>query len=1092
MATWHYITAKRLTTLILWMVVPVTILKGQQKQLTYLGEVMWQSNPHQQQKQPLPVTATTVRAYSSLYKDSVQTIKQVSIDPGTITLHYGRTVPIMEKVAFTGTKLLPPEMIRAAPLQTRDNAMFNVSYTDKQHGYAAATALDFAEDEKHNIWIASEKGPIRYDGYHYYLYTKPESFREMAEMSLAYDNEKRLWSVSENGVYFIRNDSLFTIKSRNIDFSSIACKKVYVDALQRVWIATKNNGAICITGTNMEIFDKRCGLPANYIETIFVDSRNNLLLSCRESGIVMIEPGRMRMFLSRNRNMEHHIITSFSENEDGIWAGSFMGGLFRMGLKDTVRYSFNGKFNESIYDLKKAPGGIWISCYGRFAGYLNRNGLLIINEQSGLLNRMVYRFFTDSYQNVWIGNPASGFSRINENNFYLQHPSNTGPGNIIKIIPDGKGGNWIISNGNGLVYKKDRLATCYNGRLPSGEIWLNFPQDAVLNDDGTLWTGTYGEGITKFNGKGFINYRYSGFTDHGIIRAIKEDAQKNIWFCPAKFGLIVYDDNKFWQYTMASGLLSNDVYNLFSDAKKNIYWGFSSGLQRLGKSGIETFYIGNTQFKEQVNDMLPSDTSAILLATKNNGLLLIRNNKVYQFNSNQGILSNEIKKMIRDKSGHTWISTAKSIESFILDGTRITDHLVFNESNGNYIPDAETALLDTAGIPYWMIGEKKLVYNPVFAKNKKVVPIFFTQVSVDGRTVAANEKISTLPNQKITVDYQTIYWGRENNLKMKYQLISNQKNTTERPVQENGSILLSDVIPGSYSVVLKAIDNNDIYYSTPISITVRNFWYNTLVFRICLGALIVSIIIFYFRQKAKRQLLINEVLKRKVREQTEMIEKEKDALFISYKTIDLQNKEKDVLIEEINHRVKNNLQFISAMLEMQLDKQVSRDIIQALLGTSRRIKAMSLVHELLYSRDEQKGLSMQTYIHELVANLSEMAIDDSNRVNIEMEVDNLVMDSKTALSLGMIISELVSNSFKHAFRDIREPEVRIQLKKDNDTGFCHLIVSDNGKGYQQAVGFSNGVGSNLVDIFSRQLEGTYIIQSSGGFIYTLTFKIIET
>ena len=170
MVAWQYITAKRVITLILLTVVPATLLKGQQKQLTYLGEVSWQSNPRQQQKQPLPVIVTPFRAYSIVHKDSIQTIKQVRINPGTVTLHYGHTVPVTEKIEFTGKNLSPPQIIRAAPLQTRDNALFNVSYTDKQHGYAAANALDFAEDEKHNIWVASEKGPIRYDGYHYYLY----------------------------------------------------------------------------------------------------------------------------------------------------------------------------------------------------------------------------------------------------------------------------------------------------------------------------------------------------------------------------------------------------------------------------------------------------------------------------------------------------------------------------------------------------------------------------------------------------------------------------------------------------------------------------------------------------------------------------------------------------------------------------------------------------------------------------------------------------------------------------------------------------------------------------------------------------------
>ena len=91
----------------------------------------------------------------------------------------------------------------------------------------------------------------------------------------------------------------------------------------------------------------------------------------------------------------------------------------------------------------------------------------------------------------------------------------------------------------------------------------------------------------------------------------------------------------------------------------------------------------------------------------------------------------------------------------------------------------------------------------------------------------------------------------------------------------------------------------------------------------------------------------------------------------------------------------------------------------------------------------------------------------------------------------MIISELVSNSLKHAFKETEEPVVKIQLKKDLATGLFTLIVSDNGSGYPGQIGFSNGFGNSLIDIFSRQLDGKYTIQSVGHFTYELQFKSIE-
>lgn len=1067
-------------------------VKSQPKQPSYLGKVSWRTVNGKKEPTPLAVQKQSFAVQKVIYPDTNIRLFSKKIDPGTITLRTGATIPVTNQIRISGQKLPAPKMIPAPPLQTRDNAIYNVTYTDKRHGFASSSAMDFAEDEEHAIWIGSEKGLIRYDGYHYYLYEKRNNFPDMQDCSLVYDQQKRLWWASDNGLFFIKNDSLFSIKSPEIDFSTIACKRVLTDQLQRVWIPTKNNGVLCIDGNTVKIYDKRCGLPGNYVESVYIDKKGNLYMACRNYGIVLVEPDKMRMFFSRNKTMKYSIFVSFYEDEEGIWAGSFLSGIMLLGQKDTLQYSLSGKFNESVYDIKKAPGGTWISFYGRALVYRGKDKLVSLHADNGLLNNYILKLFEDSFQNLWVSN-GSGFSRINENCFYLDDYTNPAIGFVRDILPDpGKNGNWLVTFGRNLLFQSGKTVTAYTHKTASGIQPFIYTNAGVLNNDGSLWLGGYGEGIIHVNEQFFTRHLFSDLTDHGIVVSVKKDAENRVWFCPTKFGLILYDKNSFWRYTKQTGLLSDEITGLLLDENRTLYWTCAEGLQRIVKKEMETLYIGNRRFKERATDLLVVDRETRLLATINSGLLLIKHGEVYQFTTGQGLGSNEIKSMIRDKSGTIWIATDKGIESFRLNGLTMSAHTIYNESNGSYLLDTENVFLDTTGTPYWSLGPRKLILNKDLIHTRKNAPLFsFKEIMVDEQSVSLHDRISILPNQKIRINYKTIYWGRENNLQLTYLLISNQQDTTKRSVQNNGSIIISDILPGNYRILLQANDNNRIYYSDAISITVQNFWYNTWTFRVIAAFLVVTGIVVYFRQAARKQLRVNDLLEKKVHEQTALLVKEKDALLHSYRTIDLQNREKDALIDEINHRVKNNLQFISAILEMQVDNELSREVIEALLGTSRRIKAMSLVHELLNNKQSQTGIPVRTYIQELVDNLREMAIDESRPVSISMDIDDLRMASSVVLPLGMIISELVSNSFKHAFTGIAHPAVRISLKKDPASGSFHLVVSDNGNGYQRPSKPSSGLGSSLVDIFSRQLQGTYTLDTKGHFIYELTFKNME-
>ncbi len=1082
--------------ILLVFILPYTCV-AQLQQPVYIGNASWIKAATRGEPRILPVTHHKMWMNKTVYPNEASTFKSRKIDPQTKILRTAPTVPVTGSVIYKIIPLPVPEISEAAPLLTRDNADFNVNYTDKQHGFAGTDSKDFAEDDAHNIWIASETGLIKYDGYHYYQYAPTSQFPAAEINSLVFDAQKRLWIATSNGLYYMQRDSLYTVSSTDADFSNIYCFKVQEDKQQRIWVSTKQNGAICITKNRTQIYDTRCGLPNNYAFNTFIDKHNNIYIALWNSGIVIIEADKMRNLFASMPGPTTGIsmIRSFTEDEKGVWMGTYTNGLLCMQPNDTIQYTINGKYTDRIFDIKKAPQGLWLSIYGWGVTYFSDTHIFSVGGSNGLVSRNAYYMLKDSFDNLWIADLAGGFSRLNENLFYQLPFPNKSTFNIEKSIRDDKKGTWVFTGGSGLWYLHDSTATQYMNKLANGVAGIYYPKEGILNKDGSIWMVGYdGEGIMYGKGQDFVCYKYTDFKEHAIILFMQEDGNKKLWFSTMNYGVISYDNKVFRHYTDTSGLLNMFPQKLFLDIENKVCCSFKNGFQRFSGNTIQNLFIGNSLFTRQVNYLFVKDAETSFMAVNNHGLYVIHKNKVYQLTTDQGLASNNINSIVKDAEGKIWITTDKGVEYFVFNDSKLLEHKFFNQSNGPFVSNPGLVLQDTLGNPYWTMLNKQMIFNPVFEKKLKKAPIFtFMQIQVDKKEIRADKKISILPDQKININFTAIYWGRENFLNIKYLLISSDGDTTIHSVENRGNILISDIQPDNYRVVLMAKDNNETYYAGTLQLAVRNFWYNTWLFRLLMICLLVSGIVSYFRQKAARQKAMNKILKIKVAEQTEEIIKEKEELEKSNKIIDEQVREKDVLIQEINHRVKNNLQFMTAMVEMQIRASGRKDTTRSLQETNRRINAMSLVHEMLYDNTKKiQGLSIKKYITELVDNLKEMASGEEHPIAINMDVADLFMDSRSAVSLGMIISELVSNSFKHAFAGIDSPEVNIVLAPVTENDYLRLTVSDNGNGIKEENESGSGLGRKFVDIFSRQLEGTYTIQTRPHFTYELHFKIFET
>ncbi|QSB02938.1 PAS domain S-box protein [Methylomonas sp. EFPC1] len=197
--------------------------------------------------------------------------------------------------------------------------------------------------------------------------------------------------------------------------------------------------------------------------------------------------------------------------------------------------------------------------------------------------------------------------------------------------------------------------------------------------------------------------------------------------------------------------------------------------------------------------------------------------------------------------------------------------------------------------------------------------------------------------------------------------------------------------------------------------------------------------------------------------------------------------EKEMLLKEVYHRVKNNLQVVSSLINLQAGNVTSPETADLLKQSADRIKAMALLHEKLYQSKDLARIDFNEYIRSLSDNLLFGYGAYSDKLKLNMKIDNVFLDVDTAIPCGLIINELLSNAIKYAFPGDRRGEIGIAFTQEQ--GEYILIISDNGIGLPSEMDFkkSSSLGLQLVDTLTNQLMGQMSLDRTNGSTFTLRF-----
>lgn len=208
--------------------------------------------------------------------------------------------------------------------------------------------------------------------------------------------------------------------------------------------------------------------------------------------------------------------------------------------------------------------------------------------------------------------------------------------------------------------------------------------------------------------------------------------------------------------------------------------------------------------------------------------------------------------------------------------------------------------------------------------------------------------------------------------------------------------------------------------------------------------------------------------------------------------LEASNREKEILLKEIHHRVKNNLQIVSSLLNLQGDSLTDEDSKRVFENSVSRIKSMALVHEKLYQSNNFSKINLKDYIGSLLDYLGQ-SYKTTPDISIESDIDGTALDLETSLSVGIIINELVTNSIKHAFKELPSgSSPKISVKFQNCDSYMELTVADNGCGMVQADAMTKpkSLGMSLITALLDELGGTMDIKTSSGTEILIKFEYV--
>lgn len=989
-------------------------------------------------------------------------------------------LPQKDKTAlgFQTIKMGEIDVLDAPSFVFKDNSKLNLKYLDKAHGFYSNTINYIQQDKEGIIWFASgTDGLCRFDGKKMKVYTDKSGLPSNNINYIYYDSQDRLWIGTKKGLCYIKDHIIYRPDLKELATGSVTF--VMEDSDLNLWFGTENHGAYHYYDDSVENYNDTSGLPGNHVLTIFQDQNNNVWMGFFIDGFCKFDGEQFFHYHTPSEKMAKSCQSIF-ENKDGIWFGFFHEPVLKYDGHHFYQYQFTSKKEHTVSSILENDQGMWFVDYGIGLIRYYNDEVTLYTDAEGLSSRSSLRGFVDRGNNIWLAHLFGGVSRLDKNIFQANDPVKGVPLKIAEGILRGLDNTrWYMPNGGKVVCEDSSSYTIYSDVSMDNFPPIRHSFDMEFLEDGNVVYATYSKGICFSDLK---TNEYCIFEKGNYVLDISKGNNGVIWFATENNGLIKYDYSDFYFLNTNQGLSSNKISAVFCD-RQGLVWVATAqnGLNILWGDKISHLNKGQGLSSNTINCFFEDEDYRVWVGTEN-GIDIISFYGTYHLNKGNGLISNKIRSITQDVNGFYWIATADGLSKiqWVNDSQIVVKN--YNKNDGLNITDFNGSVLSCDdGQVIWGTNSNILSYTPIL-EDLDELPISITfgedciNDTITGNYEIENGKVKIQPNGNFEVNFTAINWGKETEITYQYAIIHTKGDSSWVSLGLQNGIVLQDIPNGEYKLLVKALSDHRESEMIVLEFEFLPFWWQTNFVIILFSSVFLFLGPYIFYSYSKRAQRIQYKLEITVKEKTKELVKE--------------NKIKDALVQEIHHRVKNNLQSISSLVDMQLRSLRTDAERQALTDTQLRIGAMALVHEMLYASNDLSLVSVKSYLDELVTSINEMANTEKLPIKFEITTHEHLLSVSDCISFGILTSEIISNAIKYAFKGIENPQINIDLRVDQE--YIYYCIKDNGVGMEfEGQGTSSSFGLRLVDVFARQLNAKLMIENDNGVIVRLKIPLLE-